>query len=423
MRKALQASIALISALATTVVVAPPAAAAPMCFGKRATIVGSNEHQGIERIVGTPGNDVIVGRNGSDVIFGRGGNDRICGGDFIDKIKGGRGRDRISSGSVGCSEERYFEVIEGNRGRDRMVGGDCLEKIYGGKGADVITDPSSTLDQDELHGGAGDDEMSFGGGDEGEYGVIFIPGPGDDVMRSAPNSGARVDYSKAARGVRVDLDAGRAGGEGRDTLKNFYAVTGSAHADVLRGTPAHNHLEGLGGSDNIDGRDGDDSIYGHQGDDVLFGGLGNDWLDPGFGDDHVAGGEGIDELTYGGIRVSLHIDLSTGRATGAGLDTIEDIENVSGGRKDDVLIGDDGPNELTDCCRAKSADEIHGGGGDDYIYADWGPDVVRGGAGDDTILGGHGSDDLDGGEGVDEVDGGDGDDTCMGEVMTNCEGV
>ena len=57
------------------VFVGAPAQAAPTCFGKRATIVGSPDR---ESIVGTSGGDVIVGTANSEVIHGRGGNDLIC---------------------------------------------------------------------------------------------------------------------------------------------------------------------------------------------------------------------------------------------------------------------------------------------------------------------------------------------------------
>lgn len=88
---------------------ATPASAAPTCFGKRATIVGT---PGDDRLVGTGGRDVIVGRGGDDVILGRGGRDRICGGDagFVDltSLTGGGGiyllyRARFEPPSVGPS--------------------------------------------------------------------------------------------------------------------------------------------------------------------------------------------------------------------------------------------------------------------------------------------------------------------------------
>ena len=65
--------------LLATLAAAPSAqAAAPECFGRRATIVGT---PGPDSLTGTPGPDVIVGLGGADNIAGLGGDDLI-GGDF-----------------------------------------------------------------------------------------------------------------------------------------------------------------------------------------------------------------------------------------------------------------------------------------------------------------------------------------------------
>lgn len=48
--------------------------ARPKCYGKVATIVGTERD---DKIVGTAGADVIVGRGGMDRIYGGGGNDVI----------------------------------------------------------------------------------------------------------------------------------------------------------------------------------------------------------------------------------------------------------------------------------------------------------------------------------------------------------
>ncbi len=55
---------------------APPAQAAPTCFGKRATVVGTN---GPDTLEGTAGSDVIAGLGGNDDMYGFGGPDLICG--------------------------------------------------------------------------------------------------------------------------------------------------------------------------------------------------------------------------------------------------------------------------------------------------------------------------------------------------------
>ena len=52
------------------------AVAAPTCFGKRATIVGTNRDKAeLVELKGTPGDDVIVGLAGMDSIYARGGDD------------------------------------------------------------------------------------------------------------------------------------------------------------------------------------------------------------------------------------------------------------------------------------------------------------------------------------------------------------
>ena len=72
--------------LIAAVLLALPAVAlaAPLCQGKRATIVG------------TPGNGApnsLLGRAGNDALFGGGGPDRLVGGSGSDRLDGGAGRD------------------------------------------------------------------------------------------------------------------------------------------------------------------------------------------------------------------------------------------------------------------------------------------------------------------------------------------
>jgi RTX calcium-binding nonapeptide repeat (4 copies) len=92
----------------------------PLCFGKPATIVGSQRTDGI---IGTPGADVIVSFGGSDSILALGGNDRVCSGPGNDEIEadayvsnpgtadmsdGGPGVDicRDAERTVNCEETR-----------------------------------------------------------------------------------------------------------------------------------------------------------------------------------------------------------------------------------------------------------------------------------------------------------------------------
>lgn len=69
--------------------------AKPVCFGKRATIVGTAKSNVIR---GTRRNDVIVGLGGNDTINGLAGNDLVCGGAGTDKLDGGAGTDGLDGG-------------------------------------------------------------------------------------------------------------------------------------------------------------------------------------------------------------------------------------------------------------------------------------------------------------------------------------
>jgi hypothetical protein len=90
-----------------------PLPSVPTCFGRPATIVGTD---GDDVIVGTPGDDVFVALGGKDIVLGLGGNDRICGGDGDDILIGGAGRDRLSGGP----------------GEDILIGGDGWDVCRGG---------------------------------------------------------------------------------------------------------------------------------------------------------------------------------------------------------------------------------------------------------------------------------------------------
>jgi len=100
-----------------TVRLIPIAEAAPVCHGKRATIVGTG---GRDRLNGSKGPDVIAALAGPDTVLGRGGNDIVCGGAGKDVLKGGSGKDRLY----------------GEGGADQLQGGPSRDKLVGGRGKD-----------------------------------------------------------------------------------------------------------------------------------------------------------------------------------------------------------------------------------------------------------------------------------------------
>jgi Ca2+-binding RTX toxin-like protein len=153
-------------------------------------------------------------------------------------------------------------------------------------------------------------------------------------------------------------------------------------------------------------------VRGLDGDDVITnatsvgsridGGLGSDRLNGGSGDDRLIGGFGADVLNGGGGsdtavysenagRTAVHADLdgATGDDGGpedgpAGArDTIAaDVENLEGTIRDDVLIGNAGPNVISG---TGGHDLIQGLGGADQLTGRGGG-TVDGGAGTDVCI-------------------------------------
>jgi Ca2+-binding RTX toxin-like protein len=147
----------------------------------------------------------------------------------------------------------------------------------------------------------------------------------------------------------------------------FLTLTGDDGDNVL-------DASGFAGPTNIVGNGGQDTLIGSSFGDILNGGGGNDTLAPGAGNDTVDGGAGVDTIDYSGVTTAVTVNLEAGTATGGaavGTDTLNNVENVTGGAGNDSITGDDGDNVLD--------------GGE-------GNDTLTGLGGDDTIIGGGGSD-------------------------------
>lgn len=267
--------------------VGPVGAAVPrQCLGQDVTISGTGED---DRLVGTSGDDVISGGRGWDVVVGRGGDDVLCGGVGSDRVRGGAGQDRMSGG------------------------------------ADGTTTQPTTRYGDRLAGGEGDDQITGGGG------------RGSDSVR----------FVSASRGVRVDLRAGTATGQGVDTLTGIDAAVGSDFDDVMRTSRVLSLVVGRGGDDRLVGVGDIPYLLGGAGDDraVLdnggaVGGVGDDVLlvRPGSRKTYLYGDEGSDLLrARGSGRVIADGGSGADRiVTGSGND------RLSGEGGDDVLDGSGG---------------------------------------------------------------------------------
>jgi len=385
--------------------------AAPMCGGKRATIVGTN---GDDVIQGTEKADVIWAGPGDDTVYGGLGNDIICGGAGDDLIHGGRGND----------------WLDGDAGTDRVFGDLGDDHVGGGAG-----------NQDEVSGGLGIDTVNGGPGNEdlvrGDYGY--------DRMDGGPGSGDIASFATSVAGLKgsgvwVSLPRHKALGDGHDRLFRFESIEGSAFRDTLIGDKHPNVILGGPGNDTIKGGGGRDTLNGGQGDDRCHGGptriscgpepapVGSAYvtLDPdaaGGGGLQIVGGAGPDhfQVSFAEETVEVKPEETAGatpETTTTGVFTVTAAAPLAAGEGCARTTGD--PKQVT--CPALGPAR--------WLMADLGPgndsltvegslekvDFVRvnGGDGNDTIKGGPEEDLLQSGPGSDHVYGGDGSDGLIG---------
>ena len=343
---------------------------------KKAHGNGADTMVRIENLLGGNGDDSLMGDAtanllsgglGDDVLFGGLGNDVFVGGDGID-----------TASFADSSKPVVASLLTGKAtgaGSDTMA---SIENLIGGSGKDTLAGDALA---NRIDGGAGNDVLVGGAGDD-----VLVGGLGDDSLNGGDGTDV-ADFSGLTSAVRANLATGKASGPaGNDTLSNLEGLTGGSGNDLLIGNDSANTLIGNGGDDNLSGAGGDD---------VLSGGYGKDLL---------VGGSGNDTVSYASTSLAITASLTAGTATGMGSDTLNGVENLTGGDGPDSLTGDSSTNVLI------------GSGG---------ADTLLGGDGADTLLGGAGNDRLDGGLGVDQVDGESGRNICRtgdasGDQQTNC---
>jgi Ca2+-binding RTX toxin-like protein len=162
-------------------------------------------------------------------------------------------------------------------------------------------------------------------------------------------------------------------------------MVGTEGDDSINGTPGPDVIVSLGGIDKIASGPGDDRVCTGPGGDVVLTEEGNDSVDGGADEDAIDGGPG-DDTIVGGAGTSdgvyyltatgpVNVDLGAGLATGAGRDTLREIESVSGSEFDDRLVGNADINVLI------------GHEGRDTLDGAAHSDALIGAAGDDRLIG------------------------------------
>lgn len=157
-----------------------------------------------------------------------------------------------------------FEGRLGDLDTGRFTFSDGSTLSIGTDGRDFIDvlrqTPDSSQSNNQLIGGAGNDHLRGGNGDD-----MITGGSGRDFIRGR------------------DGDDRISGGEGND---------------FLRGDQGDDKIDGGGGRDHVRGGHGDDTMSGGEGDDMIRGGKGDDLLNGGAGCDLMWGGNGSDTFVF-----------------------------------------------------------------------------------------------------------------------------
>jgi hypothetical protein len=252
-----------------------------------------------------------------------------------------------------------------------------------------LGDGNDTLELDgidtNVSAGPGDDRVLVSSG-----GFTLDGGLGADLLEAGRGARATVTYADRAEGVTVRVNGlpdDGAPGEEDDVRGAITGIEGGKGDDLLESGSAVLSMEGLDGNDVLNGGPSADTLSGGPGDDELSGGDGDDSMTGQEGADLLVGGSGRDGVSYGYSELPVRLSIGGGADDGAaseGDEIREDVEDLVGGGRADVLVGDDGPNRLEG---AYGRDVMLGGGGPDRLYAidERGGDQVDPGAGEDRV--------------------------------------
>lgn len=183
-------------------------------------------------------------------------------------------------------------------------------------------------DQLVLTTGSADDRISVKNNADGSLAVEVNGKAYQFEMAQAQaltvRSGAGNDVIDVASDVKVNLIVD--GGAGDDTITTGAGddiVYGGDGNDVVKTGAGSDYIEGGNGNDSIDGGAGNDVIYGGDGNDTLVGGAGNDYVEGGNGNDLLRGGAGNDMLSGGNGDDRIESGAGADRVyTGEGKDTV-----------------------------------------------------------------------------------------------------
>ena len=394
------------------------------------------------------GTDALAGtgNGGANQMFGNVAANTLAGGNGDDSLFGGDGDDQLAGG-------KGNDLLSGDTGADTAAGGAGSDRIRVNSAADVVVEllneGSDTVESAvsyTLADGTHVEVLQLTGtaavtATGNAFGNTLAGNSGNNTLDGAGGFDS-ASYAGATAGVRIDLVAGTATGQGSDTLLSIERVFGSAFADSMLGSAGADILNGGAGADTLRGGTGGDTyVVDHLAD--LVAELTTDPAEI----DRV---EALISWTLNG-NVE-HLQLLGSAANGTGNTLANDIlgnaaaNALLGGDGNDTLTGDAGNDTLTG---GTGADLLVGGAGADRYGVDSLADTItetttaaeidtvaaslnwtlganlenlelagnaRVGTGNalaNRIFGGSGNDTLDGGLGADSLSGGDGNDVYL----------
>jgi Ca2+-binding RTX toxin-like protein len=418
------------------------------------TVTGGS---GADLLFGQAGNDTLNGKGGNDVLFGGDGNDTLIGGDGDDQMFGEAGDDRMiwnpgddtdlmeggagndtAEANGGNGAERFEITANGARVRfDRVdpapfsmdIGTTENLVLHANGGNDTITATGNlaSLIKMTLDGGAGDDIILSGNGNDtlfGGDGNDFIDGnqgadtafmgAGDDTFQWDPGDGSDIvegqagtdkmlfngsnaneTFEASANGgrLRFTRDVGNILMDTNDVEKvdlNALGGVDTVRINDLKATDVREVNVDLGAAGGVVDGAADTVISNGTGaaDKITVAGTGGTIAVTGLAATiNIAHSEAQDALVVNGLGGNDVIDAATLSADSAKL-------TIDGGAGNDKILGGSG------------ADALIGGNGNDFIDGNRGDDLAIMGAGNDTFQ-------WDPGDGSDTVEGGAGTDTML----------
>jgi Ca2+-binding RTX toxin-like protein len=303
------------------------------------SIVGPNTFDASVREVGlyglNGGGQSISGTEHSDGVFAGSGNDT-----FIYEI--GQGSDTFDGGAGSDTLKIDASSVAGDG--TVTIGSSSLS-------VGSLTVNYNSVERFDITLGAGNHEVDASGSAFDQ--LTLNMGGGDDIYRAAAGLGHTLN-----------------GGDGDNDLIDYSGLSNGLNI-ILNGTVSGSGVSHtLSGFENVRGSTGNDSIVGTTGNNVFLASNGTDF---------ISAGGGVDTFDASSASAAVIAFLNEGSAWGSASwgsnsTSLRHVENLKGSDFDDVLEGN------------SSANELHGGLGNDRLAGYGGDDFIFGGDGIDTAV-------------------------------------